>query len=204
MTSDNAGKVLYTLMSLVAKLKGVPRDGWNRGARQVASAESVADHSYGTMMLAMVFPHLVSGMDLDHLALMSICGVHDLVEAKTGDINIYVARNPAERARLREEKAHLEKTAIREMRAELGDDIGWFIFDLWVRFEKSDSVEAKIARELDKIEVAFQALWYFQQGHQIDPWEFFQTARQAVSTPELVQFLDREILPKLPKRGGGK
>lgn len=196
--ADHAAATLYALMTLVVKLKEVPRDGWNRNPRKVANAEDVADHSYGTMMLAMVFPRLAPRLNVDQFVLMCMCGVHDIIETKTGDINIHIIKDPAERTMLRAEKARLEQIAINDIRQELGEEVGGFIFDLWMQYEAGKTVEAKIAHEFDKIEVIFQALWYYLHGHQVDPREFYANAHQTITTPELVLFLEQEIAPRLP------
>lgn len=198
MTAAQAAKVLYALMTIVAKLKEVPRDGWNRGSRKVKDAESVADHSYGTMMLAMVFPRLAPHLEVNCLALMCLCGVHDIIEMKTGDINVYVAANPAKRAQLRAEKTRLERLAIEDIRRELGEEIGEFIFDLWVEYEEGQTLEAHLAHEFDKIEVVFQALWYYQRGEQVDPRGFYTEALPKITTPELIAFFEQELAPLLP------
>jgi putative hydrolases of HD superfamily len=199
MESAQAAKALYVLMTLVADLKNESRDGWNRFPRRVYGAESVADHSYGIAMMAMTLNLLAPHLRMDHYRLVCLCLVHDLVEAKTGDINIYVEKDPNKKAILRAMKKRSELEAVGYIRDELGEDLGPFVFNLWMEFEECVTFESKIAHELDAIEAVFQSLWYYEQGYQVDPCEFYNTARPKVSTPELVCFMEKEIFPRMPK-----
>jgi len=63
-------------------LKEIPRSGYHfLGAGQ----ESVAEHTFSTAMIAFVMSKIEP--DLDALKLISMCLVHDLPEARIGDLN---------------------------------------------------------------------------------------------------------------------
>lgn len=197
MEITQIARALFVLSGFIVRLKEEPRDGWNRYPRKVVGAESVADHSYGTTMLAMVLSMMAPHLGLNQARIMCLCSVHDLVEMKTRDINVHVIQDPIQKASLRAEKKRKELEAIGEIRSELGDPLGSFIFDLWMEYEDSQTREACIAHELDAIEAVLQALWYAQQGHQVDPRDFYTNARLRVTTPELVALMESQILPKL-------
>ena len=193
-------EALFALMQLVAELKLVRRDGWNALGRSVPGAESDADHSYGVGMMGAFVPYLLlPHLQLNIHRLTMMCLVHDLVEAKVGDINLFRVPPGPERDRLKILKKRKELRAMKKIRDHLGSPgIGEEIYDLWMEFEAGWSPEAKVAHELDKMEPAIQAYWYYQQGHRVNPHEFFTSCRKVVQTPELVVFLDTWLLPKLP------
>ena len=63
-------------------LKEIPRSGFNfLGAGQ----ESVADHTFNTAFIAYVMTKLES--DIDAYRLVCMCLLHDLTEARIGDLN---------------------------------------------------------------------------------------------------------------------
>lgn len=63
-------------------LKEIPRSGYHfLGSGQ----ESVAEHSFSTAMIGYVMSEMETGVDAKRL--MAMCLVHDLAEARTGDLN---------------------------------------------------------------------------------------------------------------------
>ena len=65
-------------------LKRTPRTGWQFLAG--AESESVADHSFRVAMISFVLARLETGeIDADRILRMAL--VHDLPEARTGDLN---------------------------------------------------------------------------------------------------------------------
>lgn len=198
MAMDDGLSHLHALLRYTAKLKDTPRTGWNdrKLGREVPGAESVADHSFGLIMFAWIVPEIVKSVRLDVSKLMTLCKVHDLAEAETGDINLYAVPEE-ERPALKRRKHEEEERAMRWMSSKMGR-FGVKIFALWVEYETGETPEARIARELDKIEAAFQAIYYHQQGYQSDPRQFFASARSYVKTLELARYLDEKLLPLLP------
>jgi len=63
-------------------LKNIPRSGYHFLG---VGKESVAEHSFGTAFIAYVISQIEP--DVDALKLISMCLVHDLTEAKIGDLN---------------------------------------------------------------------------------------------------------------------
>ena len=68
-------------------LKELPRSGYHFLG---AGRESVAEHCFSTAFIAYVMSKLEPGVNA--LKLISMCLVHDLAEARTGDLN-YVQKN---------------------------------------------------------------------------------------------------------------
>lgn len=133
--------------------------------RDVQNPESVADHMYRMGLMALIASDL-PGVDRDKCIKMAI--VHDIAEAIVGDIT------PSDGVP-KEEKSRREREAIDHMSKLLGggqraEEIG----QLWMEYEENVSLEAKVVKDLDKVEMILQALEYeTEQGKNLD--EFFQS-----------------------------
>ena len=66
----------------VGMLKRTPRSGWQFLG---AGSESVADHVFRVAMIAFVLARMEDGADADRVLRLAL--VHDLPEARTGDLN---------------------------------------------------------------------------------------------------------------------
>ena len=81
----------------VGMLKRTPRSGWQFLG---SGSESVADHAYRTTLITFVMARLDGTVDADRAVLLAL--VHDLPEARTGDLNYmnqkYVAADEARAA----------------------------------------------------------------------------------------------------------
>src|SRR5438445_13443732 len=74
--------MLSDFFFIVSQLKKVPRKGWKQKVG-IEHPESVADHSYGTAMLAMVCSDII-GVKTEKILKMAL--LHDLTESITGDL----------------------------------------------------------------------------------------------------------------------
>lgn len=145
MTDD-----LLHFLSLATRLKSLKRAGWQRC--EVADCESVADHTFGVALLALVVPDLAK-LNVDRGRCAALAVVHDLAESVIGDITPHDNVDPAEKRRR-------EELAMRELAA-LG---GPHLLELWLEFEAGETPEAKLARDLDVLEMAWQARQYERAG----------------------------------------
>ncbi|KAL0552333.1 hypothetical protein IC582_011442 [Cucumis melo] len=108
----------------------------------------------------------IPGVNRDKCIKMAI--VHDIAEAIVGDITPYDGISKSEKLR-REQEAldHMCKLLGGGSRAQE-------ISELWMDYENNSSPEAKIVKDLDKVEMILQALEYEnEQGKDLD--EFFQS-----------------------------
>lgn len=161
------------------RLKSERRRGWviKLGMK---NPESVADHSYRVALMSMVYGD-ARGLDTMKAVRMAI--LHDLAEAMVGD------STPGERRP--EEKRRLESDAMRKMLKELPASLSRTYYDSWLEFEEGDSPEARLVRQLDKVEMAIQASEYLEEDPANDVREFLRSARRAVSDPDLIELVDR-------------
>ncbi|XP_022999764.1 HD domain-containing protein 2-like isoform X1 [Cucurbita maxima] len=150
-------------LTLCQRLKTTKRTGWVR--RRVKDPESIADHMYRMGIMALISSD-IPGVDRDKCIKMAI--VHDIAEAIVGDITPFDGISKMEKSR-REQEAldHMCKLLGGGSRAK---EIG----ELWMEYENNSSPEAKIVKDLDKVEMILQALEYEnEQGKDLD--EFFQS-----------------------------
>ena len=115
-------------------LKEIPRSGYQFLG---AGRESVAEHTFTTIMIAFVMSKIEK--DVDALKLISMCLVHDLPEARTGDLNTvhkqYVTAD--------------ESRAVRDTAKNL--PFGTSIADLIQEFNAQQTREAELARDADQL-----------------------------------------------------
>jgi putative hydrolase of HD superfamily len=167
---------LLRLLDRAANLKRTRRAGWLRRGVPADACESVADHTFGVALLALLLPREAAG-DVDRDRCVRLAIVHDLAESIVGDITPHDRIDPAEKHRR-------EAAAIRELAAMLGDDGGGGgeLLALWQEFEAGETPEARLVRELDVIEMAAQARRYEGGGvlSRADAEQFIASARQRV------------------------
>ncbi|XP_022946924.1 HD domain-containing protein 2-like isoform X2 [Cucurbita moschata] len=136
-------------LTLCQRLKTTKRTGWVR--RRVKDPESIADHMYRMGIMALISSD-IPGVDRDKCIKMAI--VHDIAEAIVGDITPFDGV-------LKLEKSRREQEALDHMCKLLGGGSrAKEISELWMEYENNSSPEAKIVKDLDKVEMILQALEY--------------------------------------------
>ena len=115
-------------------LKEIPRSGYHFLG---AGKESVAEHSYSTAFIGYVISQLESGVDA--LKLISMCLIHDLPEARVGDLNtvqkLYVTAD--------------EKRALAD--ATRGVPFAQNMKDLMQEYKECSTKEARLAHDADQL-----------------------------------------------------
>jgi putative hydrolases of HD superfamily len=163
----------------VNHLKQLYRQGWLKRELAPERCESVAEHTFGTAVLAYFlvqsnFPELDLGRVI-RLALL-----HDFGEVYAGDLT------PGDRVSSKE-KERLERQAVIQIFSKLPNAEEYL--GLWEEYERQDSPESRFVRQIDRLEMALQASVYEKQGF-TDLDDFFLSARQAISEPHLVALME--------------
>ena len=141
----------------IGLLKRYKRTGWLIAG--VSDPESIADHSFRAAALASIVAAL-EGADPERAALLSL--FHDSQETRLTDIP-YLAKAYVKRAP--NEQVTAEQT--RGLPAPVADMISGSVAE----YEDKTSLEARCARDADKLECLVQAVEYREQGNQnIQPW----------------------------------
>jgi putative hydrolase of HD superfamily len=163
-----AAKGAIDFLTLARGLKTTKRTGW---VRQEAGPqiESVADHSWRISLMAMVAASASASTTLDTNKCIQMALVHDLAEATVGDITPYCGVS-------NDEKHQLESDAMTKLCGLLpvlpggtgttntNNAAAITIQALWKEYEEGVTEEAKLVKDLDKLEMILQALEYETDG----------------------------------------
>lgn len=128
---------LIHLFNEIGMLAHIPRSGY---AFLGAGKQSVAEHSHRMTLVAYVLAK-ESGEKVDMAKLLLMCLLHDLPEARTGDLN-YVNKRYVES---NEDKVIEE---FNEMNS-IGKEMGGLIKE----YNDKKSIESRIAHEADQLEM---------------------------------------------------
>jgi len=171
------------------ELKDELRTGWV--LREIDTPESVAAHTWGVATLCLLYADRADdAVERDRAVAMAL--VHDLAEARTGDIP---TRADDEHQRVAaEEKAVRERAAIGDLLEPFGADNDGEFRSLWEEYEGRETRTAQFVKDMDLIDNCLQALKYerddryddtdendaFSQYENLD--EFFATAAPRLQT----------------------
>ena len=154
-------------------LKDLDRTGWVR--RGVPSPESVAAHSWGVALLVLqLLPQ-----HLDRERALAYAVLHDLPEVRVGDLT------PHDRV---QDKAQREHDAMAAMSRAMPR--GTALHQLWLKYEAQQDAEARFVRQLDRVDMALQAVRYHASGAE-GMQEFVQSALEFVDDPALVRIVEQ-------------
>ncbi len=167
---------LMDLFHAIYKLKTTRRAGWLRCG--IPSPESVADHVMRTTIIAMV---IGDSLNLDTEKMLKIFLLHDLAEIVTGDIPPYDGDDI-------DKKRKKERTAIVGLLAEIPEKEEYI--SLWDDYDQQLSSEARLIKEIDKLEMAIQALEYQKEYPNLDLTEFINDAEQYITHPKIIQLFN--------------
>ncbi len=100
----------------------------------------------------------------------------------------------------REEKLQRERQAVERILAKLPRGAEYLA--LWEEFENGTSFEARLVRQVDRLEMGLQATIYEHQGAG-DLSQFFASVHKALETPELTALLAEleKLRPGAPGQG---
>lgn len=161
-------KILVDLFDKAGTLKDVKRTGWV--LKGVEDAESVADHTWRMCLFCLLLAH----KNLDKQKLVEMCIIHDLGEIGVGDIRwetgSRVLSSPTNKHRD-------ELAAIKEIFR--GHSESKKYINLLEEFNGQKSPEAKFLKQIDKLEMALQALEYEKKGYPARKFdEFWENAEK--------------------------
>jgi len=171
--------ILPFYFELIA-LKRLPRSGWLLREISRDNCESVAEHVFATAFLALLLSEH-SPQVLDRLRILELVLVHELGEIDAGDLTPADGVSPAA-------KHAMESKGVRRIASLLSSRDR--IIGLWNEYEAAETPEARFVRQIDKLEMAFQAAAYERMSH-CNLNEFKASARDQIQEPELLELLDR-------------
>lgn len=173
--------VLKNFFYKIGELKRIKRSGWVRN--KISGSESVADHSFRTAFMAMTLGDM---LEVDSCKLIKMALIHDLAESVTGDITPHDGIS-------REEKQRKEEIGIKQLLKGIPNEQE--VMDLWIEYEEQKSRVSIILKNIDKLEMAIQALEYQKIFPDRDLSEFILGAEKELNIPEIID-LFKEVRSK--------
>jgi putative hydrolase of HD superfamily len=141
-------KHIANLLFEAKMLKEIPRSGYHFLG---AGHESIAEHTFSTTFIAYVLSQL--DPEIDALKLITMCLLHDLPEARTGDLNTvhktYVTANDAKA--LEDTTRHLPFASS--------------ITSLTKEFNENQSMEAQLAHDADQLSLILELKYLSDIGY---------------------------------------
>lgn len=146
-----AERIVDVLLAL-DPLADLPRTGFV--LRGVAQPESIAAHSFGVALTTMLLVDALraEGASLDGERALRMALVHDAPEARTGDLPMPV-KTPALGAAWKEAESTLASRLLPAPQAEA-----------WREAEAGETLEARVVKAADKIQMMAKVLAYGTQG----------------------------------------
>lgn len=188
----------------VNKLKELRRTGWVWLG--VKNPETVADHSFQLALLSWLLAETKGGLNIEKVIKIAIA--HDLCEVWAGDMTAYydlLPKNPKKRKEflkrwIRLPQKQKEKRAKEKFNIEIESllkllktlsfsNVRNEIFNSFLDYERSISLEGKFVKQIDKIEPLIQAIEYFGTKEDTPVIGWWEEAEETVEDPFLKNFL---------------
>lgn len=164
---------------VLGKLKNTKRTGWVR--ENIPNPESIAEHSFRMAVLTMI---LAPKIGADSIKAIKMALVHDMGEAETGDV--VTTRGTQVQPNL-QDKIEKERLALVQILNLIDSDEYIHLFD---EFEANQTKEAILVKQVDKLEMAIQALEY-EREHKINLQEFFDDANSKIKDADIKEIMSR-------------
>jgi putative hydrolase of HD superfamily len=210
--SPPAAPALLRLAQFAAKLKSVPRTGWLDRGVEPSRVESVADHSFGTALLAWVcaLQRRAEGAAIDPERVLKLAIIHDLAEAETGDSPPYDpsfipgahdpvarrafletrhSRDPDRRAAKQAEEDAVMRRLLDALPGPTGSELG----ELWDELRLETSGEARFVKQIDRLETFLQSRLYLGNDPTLPMASFQQEVFDAIDDPLLAAIRDAAL-----------
>ena len=133
-----------TLLLEARSLKNLPRTGW---MLRHAPRESVAEHTYGTAIIALMLARMERLKAPDEAALVRIALLHDLHEARIGDLV------PSQKRKAKPNEAKVE----REM-------LSGTLFEKEIQLLANRGKLCTLANDADRLDMLFRAVENREKG----------------------------------------
>lgn len=180
------------IVHLAERLKDTPRHCYTSGGRR----ESVAEHSWRLSLMAMLLRDEFPTVDIDKVICM--CLIHDLGEAFTGDIPVFL-KTDADR--------HTEDALLADWVRGLPSPTREELTALYAEMEARETCEARLYKALDGLEALIQ-----HNESDIATWEDHEYQLQLTYCDDRVGFssyikelreqVRRDSLDKIAQAGG--
>ena len=168
---------VLALMLAFNRLKTLYRQGWLRAGVPREQCESVAEHSLGVAVLSWAVAEAYFPA-LDRTKLLYLSLFHDFGEIYAGDI-VPGRMSLAEKHQLELDAVHRVFDGVPGANLAIA---------AWQEFEDLSTPEARLVKEIDRLEMGVQAAVY-ERAFSLDLTDFFDSTQKAVQTPALQPLL---------------
>ena len=163
---------LLRVMVEFSQLKNLYRQGWLKRSVPEGKCESVADHSLGVALLSLFMAETYFP-EANLLKTLRMALIHEAGEVYAGDITPVDGVSPQEKHRLERNSAE---------RVFDGFPRAVEYLSLWEEFEESRSLESRIVRQADRLEMILQTCYYEKLGY-YNFEEFFRNTAPLMKDP---------------------
>ncbi len=170
---------LLNLLYLGMQMKDLYRQGWLKVGVPEEKCESDADHCYSVVLLSFLLAmQLFPELDVNRVIKIAI--LHDLAEAVVGDFTPWDKITP-------KEKHEKERIAIKSILAPLNNSAE--LFNYWDEYDRASSPEARLVKQVDKLEIYLQASIY-KSLFPIDFTDFLTNSRRKITDKRLLKIVE--------------
>lgn len=141
---------------------------------------NITEHSYRVLWIALILAKHEG--EVDHAKLLKMALVHDLPEARTGDVH-YISRMYTERHEDVAMKEAVKGTVLEDM------------YPLWEEYELRECLEAKLVKDADTLDVELEIEEQASVG--IEWMQVLKEKRQKAVFPKLHTQSGRELWEKI-------
>lgn len=174
MKNDEKFENVCKFYATTHKLKNILRSGWVQWHIQADRIESVAEHVFGTQMLAFALnSEFELGLDIEKVVMM--LAFHEIGEAMIGDITILdgVAKP---------QKTRMEWDAIEKELQDVKDkELVWKLFS---EFDENKTREARFCKHIDHFESNMQIKFHQERGDSEIVEPVGEEAKKILSDPK--------------------
>lgn len=155
-TKKNIADKIIELFENIGILKRLPRMGWK--IRGVPECETVAAHSFRVVFIALIIGELIKNKyEINFEKLLKCAVLHEIPETYITDL----ALKPAQYIGF-DIKKNAEISAFKDIFKDF--KFGAEYLNNWLEFENSLTIEGKIVRIADKMDMMIQAYEYEKNG----------------------------------------
>ncbi|MDP2704071.1 MAG: HD domain-containing protein [bacterium] len=199
-------KDLVRFFVSAGKLKKIKRRGAMLYGKTEDEVESTAEHTYRMVLMAWILGEGKGNVHICRVLKMAL--VHDLCEVYAGDITPYDGLLPkdekkryafvrtwpglthAKREKRAKEKHKRERAGLEKLVRELNPRLRKEFLDLWLEYEAGRTKEARLVRQIDRLENLIQAVEYFEEDKNFPTKPWWLHAKESIDDPILLQFMD--------------
>ncbi len=152
---------LIEIIKTVGNLKRMPRMGWLAVGVPINMVENVSEHIMRVSFISMILCDFIN-IDkkvIDCTKVIKMALVHDVPEALFMDVG-----GEARNLLSRDLRIELEEKALNMIFKDFTPDLAKKYVELWNEYEKGDSLESKLVKIADKLDMFVQALEYIEMG----------------------------------------